>query len=124
MYTSENISFVLIFCFNSREIIHCNFSDFDQNFENMSETFFTEVFSPKLSPPKLFVTNVIKYLVQYSQVIQNQKKSKRHCLFVTVFVIFLSLVFTFRSGSIHFFLPAIHEMKRCDVTHEVSLTTF
>ena len=30
----------------------------DQNFEIISETCFTEVFSSKLSPPKLFVTNV------------------------------------------------------------------
>ena len=38
--------------------------------------------------------SILKYLVQYSQVTQNPKKSKRNCLFffITVFAIFLIVI--------------------------------
>ena len=56
--------------------------------------------------------SIIKYLVQYSQVIQNPKKSKRNCLFFLLqcLLFFWSLLqqtFTFKSGSTQFFLHAI-----------------
>ena len=67
------LSFVLIFCFNSPEIIYYKFSDLteiiDQDFENMSETFFAEFFSPKPSLPKLFITNVLKKLNKVTSVL-------------------------------------------------------
>ena len=61
----------------------------------------------------------MKYLVQYSQLIQILKRCNRHCLFTAVFLFFFMFITAdshIQIGRILFSLPAVSEIVRCGIT--------